>query len=475
MYTTQRDALSDVSFIVLAEPPLKPTDVPRSDASVTTDKVIKVSYAEPQPDNGGSPIISYELVIDDGMSGKFTSVNGFSQNSLLTTFTVSQNILKGRNHRLKYRAKNIVGWGPYSDESFVLAATVPARSERPYFLSFTDDKLSIVIPRCTDNGGTPITTYELWVDAGNNFSSEFSKLSQYANNELIFEAVAEVGVLESGRVYRFKTRTQNDIGYSEFSEHNYIAFGPVPNPPTTPLRVQSTESKIKVAWSEPAATVSDLPILGYVLNMDDGRHTDLLPIWISKNQPHVREYEVGGLDTGLPYRFSVQAVNINGVSQASSISTYYSCRGPSQLSTPYYIASSYSAKTIEIGWAAPKDKGGCPVLGYRIFVDDGNGGELTNEVAGFNTRNPNINSHVVTLAEGQVGAIYRFKVRSENINDDFVDTNSLSVALASLPSKPATAPVSDPNVTNMQQVGIVIDLLETDAEDGGSEIETYEI
>jgi hypothetical protein len=89
VYTTQRDALSDVSFIVLAEPPLKPTDVPRSDASVTTDKVIKVSYAEPQPDNGGSPIISYELVIDDGMSGKFTSVNGFSQNSLLTTFTVS--------------------------------------------------------------------------------------------------------------------------------------------------------------------------------------------------------------------------------------------------------------------------------------------------------------------------------------------------------------------------------------------------
>jgi len=253
-------------------------------------------------------------VIDDGMSGKFTSLNGFAQNSLLTTFTTSQNILKGRNHRLKYRAKNIVGWGPYSDESFVLAATVPERSDRPYFLSFSDDKLSIVIPRCSDNGGTPITNYELWVDAGNDFGSEFSKLSQYANNELIFEAVAEAGILESGRVYRFKTRTQNDIGYSEFSEHSYIAFGPVPNPPTTPLRVQSTESKIKVAWSEPASTVSDLPILGYILSMDDGRHTDLLPIWISKNQPHVREYEVGGLETGLPYRFSVQAVNINGES-----------------------------------------------------------------------------------------------------------------------------------------------------------------
>jgi hypothetical protein len=152
---------------------MKPSDTPQSDSGITTDDTIKVTFAEPQPDNGGSPIISYELVMDDGMSGNFTSLVGLNANSLLTEFTVFSEILKGRRHRFKYRAKNVVGWGPYSDDSYVLAATVPDRAARPYFLSFANEELSIVIPRSLDNGGTPISSYELWVDDGDDFTSDF--------------------------------------------------------------------------------------------------------------------------------------------------------------------------------------------------------------------------------------------------------------------------------------------------------------
>lgn len=87
--TQQREALSQVGFIALASTPLKPTDKPVSDLSVTSDSVIKVSFANPAVDNGGSPIISYELVIDDGMSGAFRSVIGLTSNSLLTTVTIT--------------------------------------------------------------------------------------------------------------------------------------------------------------------------------------------------------------------------------------------------------------------------------------------------------------------------------------------------------------------------------------------------
>jgi hypothetical protein len=34
-------------------------------------------------------------------------------------------VIKGREHRFKYRVKNIVGWGLFSGVSKVLAATVP--------------------------------------------------------------------------------------------------------------------------------------------------------------------------------------------------------------------------------------------------------------------------------------------------------------------------------------------------------------
>jgi hypothetical protein len=98
-----------------------------------------VTFADPAPNDGGSPIISYELIMDDGLSGEFTSLNGLTKNSLLTTLTVTDGLVKGRRHRFRYRAKNVVGWGPYSDDSFILAATVPARAERPYFLEFADE------------------------------------------------------------------------------------------------------------------------------------------------------------------------------------------------------------------------------------------------------------------------------------------------------------------------------------------------
>jgi len=89
----------------------------------------------------------------------------------LTTFTIESGVIKGRRHRLKYRARNSVGWSPYSDESFVLAATAPAKPDRPYFLSFSNDVLSIVVPRSADNGGSPISAYELWADAGDDYTS----------------------------------------------------------------------------------------------------------------------------------------------------------------------------------------------------------------------------------------------------------------------------------------------------------------
>jgi hypothetical protein len=355
--------------------PFEPTDKPISDSEITTDERIKVTFADPAPDNGGAPIISYELVMDDGMSGSFTTIVGLDANSLLTEFTIqNSDIVKGRRHRFKYRAKNVVGWGPYSDDSYVLAATVPDRAERPYFLAFAADQLSIVIPRSLDNGGTPIASYELWVDDGDDYTSDFHQVSGYTSNAIIYQATVDDG-LTSGKTYRFISRSVNEIGASDYSVYGYIAFGNVPEAPGSPLRVSSTETMIEVEWTAPSS--SDLSIKGYILNMDDGTNTDLLPIYIGTNRPDILSYQVGNLETGLPYRFTVQAVNINGNSQQSLMTTYYSCRAPQYFSTPYYIASDLDTMTIEIGWSMPTYEGGCAVLGYKIFMNDGNDGELT--------------------------------------------------------------------------------------------------
>lgn len=80
----------------------------------------------------------------------------------------------------------------------------------------------------------------------------------------------------------------------------------------------------------------------------------------------------------------------------------------------------------------PQYNGGCPIQGYQIYMNDGQDGPLTTLV-NMNSQNPNLYSFTINIA-GTVGNVYKFKVRVTNINQDFVETNALSVALASLPS-----------------------------------------
>ena len=70
--------------------------------------------------------MTYDLQMDDGEGGDFVSLHGVSLYSMTTHVTVTENIFKGRTHRFRYRARNAVGWGPYSAEAAVLAAGVPS-------------------------------------------------------------------------------------------------------------------------------------------------------------------------------------------------------------------------------------------------------------------------------------------------------------------------------------------------------------
>jgi hypothetical protein len=82
-----------------------------------------------------------------------------------------------------------------------------------------------------------------------------------------------------------------------------------------------------MAWVAPQ--YSNLTIKGYILNMDDGTDTTPVPVYNGETRPDILTYQVGNLKTGYPYRFTVQAVNVNGKSQPSPISTYYACAPPS--------------------------------------------------------------------------------------------------------------------------------------------------
>lgn len=74
-------------------------------------------------ENGGSPILGYELWRDDGNNGDF--INLYTVDTMLSLSYLDMKVEKGVIYRYKYRARNVNGWGDFSDSGYLFAANVP--------------------------------------------------------------------------------------------------------------------------------------------------------------------------------------------------------------------------------------------------------------------------------------------------------------------------------------------------------------
>jgi hypothetical protein len=102
------------------------------------------------------------------------------------------------------------------------------------FSSFLSETLYVEVGVSEDNGGTAILDYELWRDEGDDYQSSFTIVGNYDGQGVIDDlTVADDGVV-SGKIYRFKSRARNNVGYSDYSLISYIAFGDVSPAPGQP-------------------------------------------------------------------------------------------------------------------------------------------------------------------------------------------------------------------------------------------------
>ena len=183
--------------------------------------------------------------------------------------------------------------------------------------------------------------------------------------------------LVSGKIYTFKFRSENSIGFSEFSGLSRYAIALPPGKPTKPVKdmARSTQTSIYVTWSESAAT--QVPILGYKLYMSKGTSEYEL-VYHENNNPLIREFNATGLETGALYQFRVAAINFNGDSEWSDALHKYSCQLPKQPEAPYRLSGTRTKLTLR--WLIPAEDGGCPLTGFNLFRDDGASGSITTEV-----------------------------------------------------------------------------------------------
>jgi hypothetical protein len=88
-------------------------------------------------------------------------------------------------------------------------------------------------------------------------------------------------------------------------------------------------------------------------------------------------YHVTGLTTGARYSFFVAAVNANGEGQPSPELMVVVCKPPDGFPRPFRVTSTTSS--ITLGWKPPSDLGGCALLRYALYINDGLGGTAFQE------------------------------------------------------------------------------------------------
>ena len=412
--------------------------------------------------NGGSEITLYEIQYDDGNRGDYSSV--FQLHSQLY---LSAGVERGAHYRFKYRAQNFNGWGPFSEVAYIKAATKPEKPLAPVLVSASEASISLQFATPENLSGEPLTGFKLYVDTITH-SSNYAVI--YEGSDWQVTLTAGDGLL-TGTTYRFVLVSTNSYGDSPMSEQLRVAFASLPSTPNAPQRVASlsTQTSIAVEWAAVPGT-SGVPVSGYYLYMDDGLAGPLQLIYNGANKPFTYTYTAYNLRTGLPYRFKVLAENINGLSQESETATYYACMEPQSTPAPKVAGSTKTSLTIE--WEEPQSNG-CPVTGFEIFRNSGEGDAIAISVDSLST----VNSPSLRLYEigGLVntGNKYRIKVRAFN-QAGSTDSAALSVVLAAVPDTPLTGPHSDASVTNERRIKVDYAPLAT-SQNGGSAVLSYEL
>jgi len=252
-----------------------------------------------------------------------------------------------------------------------------------------------------------------------------------------------------GTIYKFKVRTINDHGASEYSDEVDAAassFPAKPNPPSQIL-AESGTNFITLQWLESADT--ELPVLGYTINMDDGYGGNFKNVYYGKNYPNVRKYTIGGLNTGLTYRFTLQAINFNGLSEESNEAKFIICVPPQRIAPP--VMKQVTKTTMVLSWSSPIFEGGCPIKSYSIFRDDGAGGSFFEVDPTLVNDIPALRQYTVTFTSDDTSKIFRIYLEATNVIGK-VTSDIVSYKLAAQPNKPTDPPRLNLEETRVNQI-----------------------
>lgn len=383
--------------------PDTPPEAPGAPTVAFGDEQLDVTWAAPP--NRGTAIVDYQVEISGGAAEVYTT------GGAVTTHTWT-GLINGTNYQLRVRAKNNSvandGWGAWSAWSTPEhPLTVPA-APAPVAIDRGDRQLIVSWPS-PDNGGDPITLYEVQLEDRSGTSLPWVSVTpQGGSNTYTWPN------LTNGVEYRAQVRaiirdplstTASPGNWSQF-----LAACTVPDAPATP-GVQRGDGQVTVTWSAP--NDQGCPITGYTIQASNGATV--------AGGAGATDIVFPGLTNGTAYTVTVLATNVEGDGAASPSSASVTPAGV-PFAPNLTSATATGAATVQLNWTAANPNGD-PIVRYEVSV---NGGAWAN--AGTGT------SH--TVGGLSQATNYSFVVRAVNGVGTGVASNSRAVRTWGPPSAP---------------------------------------
>eukprot|EP00347_Sterkiella_histriomuscorum_P011727 403371340 len=330
-------------------------------------------------DTGNSPILSYNLYWDNGSTytAVFPILPEFYQvTDTLTLSYIVLNVQGDTPYRFKVRAKNIYGYGEFSDEFPITPQDIPAQVAIP-----TTENIgqSVYVNWDTPNlNYAGLVQYEILFMKSNGAFGTISTclgteqlVKDDTNCTVSMSDVITLTGLSIDQTIKVKIRTRNLIEWGPYSEMNIVGalIQGIPTKMQAPTfdldQSNTTQAYVKwIALTGAQKGGSALLLNSYDLYWYDSSQTQFIMIYSGTNTFFLHK----SLSTNVEYRYYVVATNIYGPSPASTESKYFTAQKPDKPNPPTVTIDGIF---IQINWTLPQNNN-LQITGYKILIKDYN-------------------------------------------------------------------------------------------------------
>jgi hypothetical protein len=294
-------------------------------------------------------VLSYNLQYDNATAATtWFDVIGLSPDSLVTSVIVSTGVVPGSQYAFRVRARNIFGWGPFSDVTYIQAARAPDAPLAPVTSIDAATGGLVISWQAPNNAGSAINAYVINIQHAT--AGTWHTVSSCTGaNPLVVTCTVPMADLTSatlgyafGNVVYVRIAASNAYGPGSWSPISSSAGATVASVPTqmaipTLDLAASTDAQVTLRWTAlTGAAAGNSAVIAYSLLWDQGDSTRAGPDTPLMDSL-ATSYLVTGVSGGDPYRFTVSARNVYGPGASSPVLTVVPTDAPGKTGTPNVV------------------------------------------------------------------------------------------------------------------------------------------